>query len=127
MIKNISVILVSSFCLLFSITASAQGIEIFSKDDADAVFSMTKTEWNNNAVTIQQSGGGQLKGESKNGFKLITVNPSGYLAVAPMYETEEEPSFISVTIGYKKELAGLITSEAFNDVLELSKTQLSPS
>ena len=60
MIKNISVILVSSFCLLFSITASAQGIEIFSKDDADAVFSMTKTEWNNNAVTIQQSGGGQL-------------------------------------------------------------------
>ena len=61
MMKNISIILVSSFCLLFSITASAQGIEIFSKDDADAVSSMKNTEWNNNVVAIQQSGGGQLK------------------------------------------------------------------
>ncbi len=113
--------------LLLNTKASAQEIELFSKGDADVVFSMSKAQWNRNVVAIDQSGDGLLKGEPTYGFTLVTTNPTGYLAVAPRYEKDEKPSFISVTIGYKKEIAGLITNKAFNDALTLAKSHLLPA
>lgn len=107
-------------------TIQAEQIELFSKEDARVSFSMSKTEWNNNVISIEEAGVGIAKGKLTDGLMLVTVVPTGYIAINPYYETEAKPTFLSVTIGYKEPYSSLMSVEELNEALKVARQQLLP-
>lgn len=77
------------------------------------MFSMSKAEWNENAISINGSGLGIAKGELTDGLTLVTVVPTGYIAINPYYEVEKKPNFLSVTIGYKEPYSSSMSKSEF--------------
>jgi hypothetical protein len=103
-------------------------IEILSKDDARAMFSMTQEEWVANVRRSVDAGIATAMGTPETGFGMAMITPEGdRLLVVPDYsKSDQKPYFIQVTVGYTGERAALMPDPALADAIETAKVQMKP-
>ncbi len=118
--------------LLLPVTVVAQEatptIEILSKDDARAMFAMTKDEWIANLHQAVAAGAATPMGTPETGLGMAMNTPDGdLLVVRPIYsENEQTPDFIQVTVGYRYPRSTFLTDAALEDAIQAAKAQMMP-
>lgn len=126
--KRIALAVVLLFPLVAFSQEPAPTVEILSKDDARAMFSMTKEQWHANVRQAVAAGMARSMGTSETGFGMAMSTPEGdLLMVRPDYsKNEQKPYFIQVTIGYRDPRAEHLTDSALKDAIETAKAQMEP-
>lgn len=113
---------------LSPVTAMAQrgtlDLEILSKDDAGAIFAMTRAEWTENVRRAVMGGAARATGSPESGLAMVTNTGAGELFVRPDYSCEGRPDFIHVTVGYRS--ATVLTDAVLNDAIKLAEQQMEP-
>ena len=105
----------------------ASDIEILSKDDARAMFAMTRIQWVENVRRLVISGVTKAMGSPETGLAMATTTPTGQLMVRPDYSGEgRKPYLVQVMIGYRYPMSALLTDSALNDAIQASKRQMEP-
>lgn len=117
--------------LLSLIAALAQGgapdLEILSKDDARAIFAMTRSEWVENVQRAVTAGAARAMGRPESGgVTMVMTSQAGELFVRPDYSDEGTPDFLIVTVGYRSPTVEPLTDAALNDAIERAKRQMEP-
>src|SRR3546814_358645 len=116
--------------LLLPATAVAQEatptIEILSKDDARAMFAMTKNQWHSNVYQAVSAGMARPMGTPETGYGMAMNTPDGdLLVVKPVYSKNElTPDFIQVTVGYRYPRSAHFTEEVLEAAIGTAKTQV---
>lgn len=102
-------------------------IEILSKDDARAIFAMTRAEWVENVRRAVMAGAAKATGSpDSGGVTMHTSNQTGHLSVRPDYSDDGRPDFILVTVGYRAPTAGLLSDAALDEAIEQAEKQMAP-
>ena len=105
----------------------ASDIEILSKDDARAMFAMTRAQWVENVRRAVIAGVARAMGSPETALAMATTTPTGVLFVKPDFSGEgRKPDFIQVTVGYRYPKSALLTDSALNDAVQASKKQMEP-
>jgi len=116
--------------LIVSLSTPALGQDeaILSKEDAAAVFSMNKQEWNGN-VLASEAVGLTATIEGENGVLKMGIQYSEGVAmlVSPSYDYgDARPSFVQVVVVYPEPLASIFTEETARAVKEKAVAEMSP-
>jgi hypothetical protein len=110
------------------ITAMAQGgtldLEILSKEDAGAIFAMTRAEWTKNVQRAVMAGAARSAGNPESGLAMVTTTRAGELFVRPDYSDEGTPNFIHVTVGFRSPT--VFTDAVLNDAIKSTEQQMVP-
>ena len=110
-----------------ALVQEAANLELLSKDDARAIFAMTRAEWAENVRRAVATGAARATGKSESGgVTMVTTTQAGELFVRPDYSDEGRPDFILVTVGYRSPPAELLSDASLNDAIELAKRQMEP-
>jgi hypothetical protein len=99
-------------------------LEILSKDDAGAIFAMTRAEWTENVRRAVMGGAARATGSPESGLAMVTNTRAGELFVRPNYNGEGRPDFIHVTVGYSS--TTVLTDAVLNDAIKLAEQQMEP-
>src|SRR3546814_10573040 len=85
-------------------------IEILSKDDARAMFAMTKNQWHSNVYQAVSAGMARPMGTPETGYGMAMNTPDGdLLVVKPVYSKNElTPDFIQRSEEHTSELQSLM-------------------
>lgn len=101
--------------------------DILSKADADAMFALSKDEWNANVLAAAAAGAAKAIPGSGNVLKMGTRQEVGLLVVAPSYDDSPgHPSFLQVSIFYERKISSLMTGDALNSIKQKASYELAP-
>jgi hypothetical protein len=103
-------------------------IEILSKDDARAMFEMTKEQWHSNVYQAVAAGAVMPMGTPETGYGMAMNTPDGdLLVVKPVYfGNDRSPDLIQVTVGYRPPRSALLTNADLEDAVRVAKIQMAP-
>jgi hypothetical protein len=108
--------------------ASTTPIEIIPKDDARAVFAMTREQWNENVRQAVMAGICRTSGRPEIGLSMSMLTQEGHLVlVQPNYATDpERPDFVQVDVGYRDPVPGHLTDAMLKDAIKAAEKQMQP-
>ncbi len=128
--RRLAVLTFVALLYLPTATYSQEGapdIEILSKDDARAMFAMTRAQWVEYVRRAIVAGVAKAMGSPETGLAIATTTPAAQLIVRPDFSGEgQKPDFIQVTVGYRYPRSALLTDSALNDAIQASKRQMEP-
>jgi len=111
----------------FALVQETAKVEILSKDDARALFAMTRAQWVENVQQAVMAGVAEATGRPESGgVTMHTRTQVGVLSVRPDYSDEGRPDFILMTVGYRAPAAGLLSDAVLDEAIEQSKQQMAP-
>ena len=105
----------------------AEEFELLSKDDARAMFAMTREQWILNVQAAASAGSAKAFGTPQD-ISMIMSKPDWDLIVKPNYRgNESRPDIIQVTVAYRDPKAAVIfTDTAISSLTQQAKKQLAP-
>jgi hypothetical protein len=87
---------------------------ILSKSDMQTMFTLSRSQWEANAVAAL--GLGRAMGSSKTGIGLSTETSIGLLEVVPVYfDSDAKP--IQIIVGYRPPAAALLSDAGLQDAI----------
>jgi hypothetical protein len=102
-------------------------LEILSKEDARAIFAMTRAEWVENVRQAVMAGAARATGKPESGgVTMVTTTQAAELFVRPDYSDEGRPDFILLTVGFRSPTAERLSDAALDDAINLAARQMEP-
>ena len=105
----------------------AEEFELLSKDDARAMFAMTRAQWISNVQAAASAGSARALGTPQD-ISMIMSKPDWDLVVKPGYRgNEPKPDIIQVTVAYRDpKVAEILTDAVIGSLTQQAKKQLAP-
>ena len=124
--------LVSLAAVLLPAVAFAQqdapAFDLLSKDDAQAMFSMTGDQWQENVRRRVAEGAASAMETPETGVAMVTRTAAGdMLVLRPFYiNGTDKPDFIQVTVSYRGPRAALLTDSALDEAFDAAQRRMGP-
>ena len=126
----LTALIVVGFALRGPASAQDPGadLQILSKDEARAIFSMTLDEWNRSALEASKSGPAIANGTPATGYNIAVPISDGFIrSISPKYDSNPtRPDTIVVTAGFRGPLAAEITDRVAADMIAKTRDNLAP-
>jgi len=101
---------------------------ILSKAHASAIFQMTKNEWNQSAIDLDNNGAAETRVNSAGTYMVhLRYGNGAYLYVVPQYNLEfETPINIKVTLAIPPTMALMFDKKTIERLAEQTKLEMLP-
>jgi hypothetical protein len=100
---------------------------ILSKSDTQAMFALSRSQWEANVGAHVVTGLGRAMGSPKTGIGLSTETPLGLLEVLPIYvDSDAKPKAVQIIVGYRPQAAALLSDASLQHTIALAKQEMLP-
>ena len=98
--------------LLLNFAISAQAEEIFGKQDAQALFSLSLNDWKQNLIQAKAAGAADFDTDDNLEYTMIIETPDGRVLVTPSYSqiNKLRPWKLSVSVVFEGSYASLLSN-----------------